>query len=479
MKRYKHNLSHYHNTTFNMGQLIPAQCIEVMPGDTIKGSTQALIRMATLVRPVMHPVDVSIHHFFVPMRILWTGWEDFITGESATPPPTIAGGVHDEHKLYSYLGIYNDASNAFSALPCRAYNKIFNEYYIDQDLDTPVSEDNTSIGNVRWEKDYFSAARPWAQKGTEVSLPLGTQAPVKGIGILNTDTSTTFTQAVKESDGTTPNYDDWFRDSDDRIYIEDSNGDDFPNIYADLSGATASTVRDLREAVALQNYQEARARYGSNYVDYLRYIGIRNPSDARLQRPEYLGGGKTTIAFSEVLNTSATTGDVGDMAGHGISAVGTRNFQKFFEEHGYLMTMIFLRPKPLYVNGIPRKFNKTTKEEFFHRELERIGQQEIYNKEVYAAHTSPDDIFGYTDRYREYKEELSRVSGDMQTSIADSWHLGRKFTSDPALNGTFVRCNPDDRIFAAGSTNNTVYAMVNNNLVARRPVSRNPGSKLD
>ena len=148
MKRYKHNLSHYHNTTFDMGELIPAQVIEVMPGDTIKGSTSALIRLAALVRPVMHPVDVCIHHFFVPMRHLWSGWEDFITGVSATPPPTIAGGAHDSTKLYSYLGAYNDASNTICALPIRAYNKVWNEYYKDQDLTTDAAEDRDWETNI-------------------------------------------------------------------------------------------------------------------------------------------------------------------------------------------------------------------------------------------------------------------------------------------------------------------------------------------
>ena len=163
MKRSKHNLSHYHLTSFDMGELVPVGLMEVLPGDSFQQQTSALLRVTPQLKPVMHPVQVHIKHFYVPSRILWTGWEDFITGESATAPPTISGSAHSEGTLSDYMGVYDDASNDFSALPIRAYNKIFNEYFRDQDLVSEVSEDTNTVQKVSWAKDYFTSARPWVQ----------------------------------------------------------------------------------------------------------------------------------------------------------------------------------------------------------------------------------------------------------------------------------------------------------------------------
>lgn len=466
MRRNKFNLSHYHLTTFDMGKLVPVGCVEVLPGDTFQHRTSALVRVIPQLKPVMHPIQVRIHSFYVPNRILWSGWEDFITGESAEPPP-VGFGSHGSQQLYAYLGQkwVNNATKAMSLLPLRAYNKIFNEYYRDQDLVAEVDQDSLTIQNIAWEKDYFTAARPWPQKGDAVTIPIGDTAPVAADVADNTAVSIMANSGNRVLERNTIS---------DVVQAGDTAGAPGDGLYADLSSASAVDVRDFREAFALQRYQEARSRYGSNYVDYLRYCGIR-PSDARLQRPEYLGGGRQTISFSEVVNTSAV--DSADLTGHGIAAVRSARYRRFFEEHGWVITLMSVRPHALYVDGQQKKFIRTTKEDYYQKELEHIGQQEVYNKEVYENHTDGDGVFGYTDRYREYREERSYVSGEMQTSTSNDWHLGREYASDPALNSSFTDCVPTKRVFAE-QTQDSLQVMVNHSLVARRKVSRNAQGRI-
>lgn len=465
-KRTLHNLSHYHLTSFDMGQLVPIGAVEVLPGDSFQHDTTALIRVTPQVKPLMHPVTANIAHFYVPNRIMWDGWEDFITGESATPPPTISGAAHVEGTLQDYLGVYDDASTDFSALPVRAYNKIFNEYFRDQDLVTEVAEDSTAVQRVAWAKDRFTAARPWPQKGSAVTLPLGTSAPITGIGVLGS--AAVAGSSFKETDGTgTTSYTNVFPHDQDFVE-EDPNNAGYPNIRADLSAATGPDIIEFREALGLQRYQEARARFGSDYVDYLRYLGI-NPSDGRLQKPEFLGAGRTNVQFSEVLNTSNT--NTGDFAGHGIAAMRSNKYRRFFQEHGWVISVMYVRPRSIYTQGIHRKFTKTTKEQYFQKELELIGAEEVQNREIYAPHTTPEGTFGYAPRYSDYRSEPSRVSSEFRNSLSYDWHLGRIFASDPALNQTFIECDPSKRVFAE-QANDSLWVMVNHNLRARRMVGK-------
>lgn len=214
--------------------------------------------------------------------------------------------------------------------------------------------------------------------------------------------------------------------------------------------------------------------YGSRYTEYLRYLGVRS-SDARLQRPEYLGGGKQTISFTEVLQTGTNfdaNAGVASLKGHGIAAMRSRRYRRFFEEHGVVISLMSLRPKTMYGNGNNRMWYKTTKEDYWQKELEHVGMQEVYNREVYAADTGPADVFGYQDRYAEYRHLQSSVAGEFRDSTMNSWHLARIFASDVALNSDFVTCDPATRIYAASLTNHNIWCMINHSIQARRMVGR-------
>lgn len=502
MKRGKFSLSNYKLLSLDMGELVPIGMFEVLPGDTVQQATSALVRCSPLLAPVMHPVHVRIHHWYVPHRLVWEDWEDFITGgpdgldASTFPtiamPPSVGAAIGS---LADYLGVPPGvASLAVSALPFRAYAMIWNEFYRDQDLQNPLVIDETSgadtttstaLQNAGWEKDYFTSSRPWEQKGPAVTVPIGAsapvtgQAPIDGLGFVLNTAITAPINNVKETSGATRNYARGIalNNATNPVFMETlTAGNEFPNVSvnaatrftADLSAASAVTVNILREALALQRFEEARARYGSRYVEYLRYLGVRS-SDARLQRPEYLGGGRQTIQFSEVLQTAEGTSPVGELRGHGIGAMRSNRYRRFFEEHGYVISLMSVLPKTMYAQGLPRTWNRRVKEDFWQRELQHIGQQPIQNKEVYAAHASPDATFGYQDRYDEYRRQESTIAGEFRDTL-DYWHFARIFGSSPALNATFVKAVPTDTPFAAPSAD-VLYVMANHSVQARRLVS--------
>lgn len=466
-----------------MGQLIPVGCVEVLPGDTFQASSSALIRVSPLNTPVMHPVQVRLHHWFVPNRIVWDEWEDFITDGpdgNATPVLPTVKNTGGPKGVLAYQGVDPGIVDAdIMSLSLCGYNLIFNEFYRDQDLVQPRDMLDQSIANCAWEKDYFTAARPFAAKGDQVTAPMssgyvtGLGKETQVFGIQNRD--------VYESGGSGQAiYDNaaQFNDSNPNTQFfveEDPDNPGFPNLR--VGGATS--VMDMRRAFALQRYYEARARYGSRYTEYLQYLGVK-PSDARLQRPEYLGGGRQTINFSEVLQTSDEAGQgqgVGNLYGHGIAALRTNRYRKFFEEHGYVHTLMSVRPKTMYTNSIPRHFFKYSNEMYYQKELEAIGQQEVFDIEV-GKDATPGDVFGYQNRYEEYRKHFSYVTGEMR-DVLNTWHLSREFDTSGqiALNEEFVTCTPSKRIHQV-ATNDVLWCMVQHNIRARRLVNKFAQSRV-
>lgn len=483
MKRNKFSLSHYRLLTADMGKLYPIAIFEAIPGDTIQQATTALIRMQPMLAPIMHPLKVRIHHWFVPTRLLWDDFEDFITGNANPEFPTVTGQFA-KGSLGDYFGIIGQQE--VSALPFRAYNMIYNHFYRDEDLSSEFAVSTASgldttttmqLAPVSWEKDYFTTSRPWTQKGSDINIPISgsnsgtvnfTQSPVRFSGI-----STATVSGVSGQNLISP-----ASISGSASGLAVGAGNTSSSGFVTASGTSATfdqfslqgsgiSALDLRLAMALQRYEEARAKWGSRYVEYLRYLGVRS-SDARLQIPEYLGGGRQILQISEVLNTSGT-GVLGDMAGHGITAMRSNRYRKFFEEHGYVISLMSIMPTPMYVEGTNRLWLKRTKEDFFQKELQHIGMQEVRTRELKG--TAPNDsVFGYQDRYDEYRRIFSGVSGDFRDTL-DFWHLGRSFTQDPVLNHSFITSEPSKRIFAE-QTQNEFLIMANHSIQSRRMLSK-------
>jgi len=483
MKRSKFSLSNTKLLSCDLGELVPCGLTEVLPGDSIQQATTCMVRVAPLLSPVMHPTHIQISHWFVPHRLVWEDWEDFITGgpdgnDDSAFPTIDAGAGFAVGSLADYLGCPPSVAGLdVSALPFRGYALIWNEWFRDQDLQTPLTIEltsgpdtttNTALQNAAWEKDYFTSARPWEQKGPAITIPLGTTAPVnlntlttQAMQMKNASTGATFNGETMNTTGAQGQ----IRYTGSQITtVIDPNG----RLSADLSGASSITINLLREAFALQRFEEARARFGSRYVEYLRYLGVQS-ADARLQRPEFLGGGRYPVQFSEVIQTAEGDDPVGELRGHGIGVARSNRYRRYFTEHGYVFTFMTVKPKTIYASGLFRTWNRRTKEDFFQKELQHIGQQAILNKEVRAAHATPDGVFGYQDRYDEYRGAESSIAGEFRTTL-DFWHFARQFTTDPALNATFIKCVPSEEPFAVPSTD-VLYVMAKHSIQARRIVA--------
>lgn len=478
-RKHFHNLSHYRLASLTMGDLQPCGIVEALPGDVFVHRSTVLARVAALVAPLMHPVQLRVHHFFVPSRLLWDNFEAFITGRNTDLTlPTVAVPTENYTPLLDHFGVPDVDDQVINVLPFRAYQMIWNEYFRDQQVDTaavistadgPDTTTELSMKKVRWQKDYFTTARPYPQLGdASITIPFsaGTEAPVSGSVIarmVSNQAETTFSKpnatdpsAAQASTGQTGNI--AFEIDDDAV--------------ADLSSVDDGgiDVNDLRRSLARQRFLEARNRYGDRYTDYLRYLGER-PGDSRLQRPELLGSSSRVISFSEVLATAeAGSQKVGDMAGHGIVALRGQRYRRRIPEHGYVISLISARPTVMYAQQLQRMWMRSVKDDFWQMENEAEGPQPVYTRELYAGAADPSTIFGWTGRHDDYRRLQSYVSGTFRTT-EDDWHLARIFESEPALNSSFLACVPRDDIYAS-SSDPQLYCMIDHSITARRLVSK-------
>jgi hypothetical protein len=482
----KFNLSFYNLTTANLGGLYPIGCVETLPGDLVAHHTNLLIRMSPLAAPVMHHVTARVHHFYVPNRIVWTDddddnddlndWKEFITGGAdgtntdQVPTITSTGTAGD---LLDYLGIPTVAGIDVNALPIRGVNRIFNKFYRDQDLVSKRSLSATSIPKISWEKDYFTTCRPWAQKGPAVSLPLGDKAFVTH-DLASSGTLSAY--ATNDSEYRT------LTASTASLTAGATTSAEGNALYADLAGATGADVIAFREALGMQRFQEMRAKFGSRYEELMRHLGSNYIEED--SEPVYLGGGQVQVNFSEVLQTANDTSDrdygVGDMYGHGVAAMRSNRYIKKIPEHGHIISMLSVRPKAIYSEGIHRNWLRQDREDYHSKELEFIGQQEVYDNEIYAVdNAASSTVFGYQDRFQEYREQPSYVSGEFRTSALDYWHLARQLGGAPTLNADFVEIDSSDhsRIFNE-QTNDQMWIMGHHNIVARRNVAKKATARI-
>lgn len=483
------DLSHDVKLTCDMGQLIPVLIEEMVPGDHFKVGNQIVCRFAPLIAPIMHEVNVYVHYFFVPYRLLWDEWEDFITGgEDGTLAPTLP--VYDTTdtpdvavgSLYDYLGFptgfYLPAAQRPVAFPQYAYNLIYNEYYRDQTLINEVELTSKTLKIRAWEKDYFTSALPWQQRGTPVSLPISgltsAEWEISDIGGINpSDSRNLF---VSADNATTPK----LGISGAASTNANTNANNFLNDNeVDLSSATTFDVADLRLAFQIQKFLERNARAGARYTEFLgAHFGV-HPRDDRLQRPEYIGGTKSPVIISEVLQTSSTDTETpqGNMAGHGITADRTYAGSYSAQEFGVMMGIMSVMPKPAYRQGTDRQWLRRTRYDFYFPEFANLSEQAITRQEIYSTTNEANNniIFGYQGRYDELRYRPNRVAGLMRTDF-NFWHLCREFSSAPALNQTFIECVPSKRVFAA-PTEPACIVQVGNLIKAIRPmpIVANPG----
>ena len=617
MKKSKFNLSYLNSTTGNAGYLIPFLLQPTLPNDTFRISLTSFIRAQPMLAPLMHEVKFFTQYWFVPYRILWDDWEDFITGgESLTFAPDVptlpAGTQFEVGSLGDYFGYPVGVDcGGISILPFRAYNEIWNTRYRDEDLQGARGnayyggsdvETDLELASPSWKRDYFTTARPFTQRGSDISVPvypsstdaevhshqytyaciisnktpgassdwsikggivvsggtyscnvtpsslgdINARVPIGGIqtgyttmyqhregirvalwdlfqkymadnNVYPTQTETigttyidftlsgtsgkftfdrvpirlvwTFTNDVHMGNVPVPtsfkfsNVGDFIQGAaypyQQHGYIELMHANNMTsetyNFFYNVSSSANVRIRDLRAASALQRYGERSLQWGNRYEEFIqREFGIK-PRDSRIQRPEYLGGGKGTLQISEVLQTAegADTG-VGTMRGHGVAGIGQRPIKFRCPEHGLIIGLLSIRPVPVYTQGVNREFLKRSRLDFFTPELANIGMQEVLQRELYVSADNADVIFGYSDRYQEYRYNMPKVTGEFRSTL-DFWNMARQFDAAPVLNASFINMSSSQSAFYrpfASQTAHQFLLMLRNNIRAYRPIPK-------
>lgn len=480
ISRSSFDRSHGHKSTLNASFLIPIYVDEALPGDTFNLNMTGFARMATPIKPVMDNIFMETFFFAVPNRLVWDSWETFITTDPGSDPDnpitppipklTITPGGVGSQSLFDYMGIpiYSDASVEFSELPFRAYGLIYNEWFRDQNLqperpintsDTPGTPADHPLLRRAKRHDYFTSCLPWPQKGEEVNIPTLGTAPV-----ITDGNPVSFTAGSPGGIGQA-------------LQIEAVDGNisrtTAPGATAaaywgqgaqvDLTQATATSINDLRVAFQLQKMLERDARGGTRYTETIHaHFGVTSP-DARLQRPEYLGGGRTRVNINPVQQTQATSSDVqqndtpqGNLAAYGTASLMNHGFTKSFTEHCIIIGLVNIRADLTYQEGLNRMWLRKGRYDFFWPAFQHIGEQEVFADEIYAS--SDNDlapVFGYQERFAEYRYKPSLITGKFRSNdpqSLDIWHLSQDFESTPLLNQAFIEEDvPMDRVLAVPS----------------------------
>jgi hypothetical protein len=469
--------SHGYKTTFNSGYIVPFYIDEVLPGDSFKLTATLFARLATPIVPFMDNLYLETFFFFVPNRLVWDNWQKF-NGEQKNPSdstdfliPRVIGTNVQSQTLWDYFGLPTNVNGPLqvNALPFRAYNLIFNEWFRDENLQESLKvptgdgpDDLSDYSLVRRGKrhDYFTSCLPWPQKGPGVEISIGGTANLNISSSVFGDGIPLFNRASNNGSNPAGGLASGLSGSSNVVFNNSAGGDLYalswqdPKLSvkvsgtADLSSATPISINDLRQAFQIQKLYERDARGGTRYTEILRsHFGVISP-DARLQRPEYLGGSSARISINPVQQTSATneTTPQGNLAAFGVVSDSFHGFSKSFVEHGYVFGFVNVRADLTYQQGVNRMWSRHGRFDFYWPVLAHLGEQAVLNQEIYAQGNGDDEkVFGYQERYAEYRYYPSQITGKFRSTDPqplDSWHLAQKFSSLPTLSAQFIQDDP-------------------------------------